>query len=311
MRYTRPSFYEMFSCIGSECRHNCCIGWEIDVDDDTAELYASVEGTLGKELREKISTEGERYFCMQPDGRCPFLNEQNLCRVILTLGEDALCDICALHPRFFNSYPGREEAGLGLCCEEAVRLLLTAPEGFCLIEEQDGEQAAEDEWTEYLAAIRKKLLAALSNESKPFSDRYMDCCAIMQSPALEFDPKSWVPFYRSLEQMDRAWGDVLKRLTAFELPVRWIDRLDMARYGRLFSCFLYRHFLTAKDGAEVKTHFAFCALSTAMIAALDTADPSQADEHIRLYSAEIEYSDENVERICTKLRERFDFDGGI
>ena len=69
MRYTRPSFYDSFSCIGEACKHNCCIGWEIDVDDETAELYASVGGGFGKELSEKIVNEGGRHFCLQPDGR--------------------------------------------------------------------------------------------------------------------------------------------------------------------------------------------------------------------------------------------------
>ena len=90
MRYVRPSFYDSFSCIGGACHHNCCIGWEIDVDDETADLYASIGGEFGNELSEKITSEGGRHFRLQPDGRCPFLNEHNLCRIILTLGEDAL-----------------------------------------------------------------------------------------------------------------------------------------------------------------------------------------------------------------------------
>ncbi len=31
----RPAYYKAFRCIGSDCTENCCIGWEIDVDEDS------------------------------------------------------------------------------------------------------------------------------------------------------------------------------------------------------------------------------------------------------------------------------------
>ena len=68
----RPSFYDRFFCKASRCRHNCCIGWEIDVDPETASVYQTVGGAFGKELAEKI-TQGEiPHFTLCPDGRCPF-----------------------------------------------------------------------------------------------------------------------------------------------------------------------------------------------------------------------------------------------
>lgn len=308
MRYVRPSFYDSFSCIGGACHHNCCIGWEIDVDDETADLYASIGGEFGNELSEKITSEGGRHFRLQPDGRCPVLNEHNLCRIILTLGEDALCDICALHPRFFNSFPGREEAGLGLCCEEAVRLLLHSPDGFRLVEEEDEEIDKTNEWTERLAEIRKEMLLELSAEDKSFSECLLNCCASVNISELSFDLKEWIPFSRSLERMDPVWDLMLDKMEEITCPNRWEEQISDPRYGRILSYFIFRHFLIAKDPSEAKTIFAFCALGTCLIAGLDWADPLRADEHVRLYSAEIEYSDENVERICTKLRERFAFD---
>ena len=131
----------------------------------------------------------------------------------------------------------------------------------------------------------------------------------MNIPGLTFDLKEWIPFFRSLERMDPAWDLSLDMLEEAILPEKWEEQITDPRYGRILSYFLFRHFLTAKDSLEAKSIFAFCALGTCLIAALDKADPIQADEHVRLYSAEIEYSDENVERICTKLREQFAFEG--
>ena len=37
-----PSFYPDFQCRASRCRHSCCKGWEIDIDEDTAEKYRTM-----------------------------------------------------------------------------------------------------------------------------------------------------------------------------------------------------------------------------------------------------------------------------
>ena len=143
MLFVRPDFYDEFHCLASACRHSCCVGWEIDVDEESLRRYQGTGGEIGRALRENIALEPTPHFRLASGERCPFLREDGLCRLILALGEDSLCDICALHPRFFNDYPDREEAGLGLCCEEAARLL-TAGEGHLrLVAWSDGEEEPE------------------------------------------------------------------------------------------------------------------------------------------------------------------------
>ncbi|MBP3686664.1 MAG: hypothetical protein J6J21_06505 [Clostridia bacterium] len=51
MKYVYPAFYPEFSCLADRCRHNCCIGWEIDIDPETQNLYDQVDGPLGNRLR--------------------------------------------------------------------------------------------------------------------------------------------------------------------------------------------------------------------------------------------------------------------
>ena len=34
-----PHIYGDFHCIATACKHNCCIGWEIDVDENAFEKY--------------------------------------------------------------------------------------------------------------------------------------------------------------------------------------------------------------------------------------------------------------------------------
>lgn len=33
MKYKVPSYYKDFKCIAGSCKHTCCEGWEIDVDE--------------------------------------------------------------------------------------------------------------------------------------------------------------------------------------------------------------------------------------------------------------------------------------
>ena len=124
-----PDFYDSFHCIGGKCPDNCCIGWELDIDDDTYEYYRSVQGPFGERLRENMSgaeksSESESVsFRLQVDGRCPFLNSENLCDICLELGPDALCRICTDYPRYSFEWGDTIEKSLTLSCPEAGRLL--------------------------------------------------------------------------------------------------------------------------------------------------------------------------------------------
>ena len=119
-----PDYYEQFSCIGSRCRDNCCIGWEIDIDQEALNFYRRTKGDMAERLAEGISMEPVPHFRTDERGRCVFLNQENLCDLYLNLGEETLCEICTNHPRFFHDCGGIQEKGLGIACEEAARLIL-------------------------------------------------------------------------------------------------------------------------------------------------------------------------------------------
>jgi hypothetical protein len=50
MKLVAPDYYEKFKCIADKCKHSCCIGWEIDIDEDTMDLYESIDGEFGEKL---------------------------------------------------------------------------------------------------------------------------------------------------------------------------------------------------------------------------------------------------------------------
>lgn len=129
----RPSYYHQFHCIGSDCTDNCCIGWEIDINEETLAQYQQVSGPFSKKLRDSIaiptSDSENAHFILDATQRCPFLNDKNLCEIFIQLGESQLCQICTDHPRFYTWLSNGREEGIGLCCEAAAKLILQ-PTGF-------------------------------------------------------------------------------------------------------------------------------------------------------------------------------------
>jgi lysine-N-methylase len=119
-----PRYYRAFSCIADRCRHSCCIGWEIDVDEQMLELYRSLSVGYGKTVAESIDEEDVPHFRLVAGDRCPHLDEQGLCRIIKSMGKGYLCEICREHPRFYHDTPRGKEVGVGMACEEAARLIL-------------------------------------------------------------------------------------------------------------------------------------------------------------------------------------------
>lgn len=115
-----------FECIGGECPDTCCAGWKVIIDENTHKKYLAVEGAFGDEIRKSIKTDerGICYFEMQKDSRCPFLNEENLCRVYRTLGPEAMCDTCQNYPRVVYQAGDILFAAISISCPEAGRMIL-------------------------------------------------------------------------------------------------------------------------------------------------------------------------------------------
>ena len=307
MQQIVPSYYAAFCCIGSACRHNCCIGWEIDIDPDTAAFYRTVSGELGCRLQTCIEyTDAVPHFRLDGNERCPFLNGDNLCDLILGLGEDRLCDISADHPRFRNELPGRTEIGLGLCCEEAARLILGTTEPTVFI----GDIETDDD----ILLLRDEVIALLQDRSRSLPERVdamlTRCGASLPPVPLE----EWASFLLTLERLEPTWTERLEELrdglssadqSGFDAHIA--ER--QTEYEQLLVYFIYRHLANASDAADAAARAAFAALAYRILHALGAVQWTKtgkftfADqvELARQFSAEIEYSDENLYYILDVL----------
>lgn len=176
MSITYPKYYEEFVCKASSCTDNCCIGWEINIDPKTAESYRHITGKLGEKLQKSVITKNGQSCFQRKQERCAFLNEQNLCEIILTLGENSLCEICQEHPRFHNEYGTIRESGLGLCCEEAARLHFASPEPIAFItkaEEAPFPPSKDSDlfWTDAVRTARETAFSLLQNRDYSIAER--------------------------------------------------------------------------------------------------------------------------------------------
>ncbi|MDO4530567.1 MAG: flagellin lysine-N-methylase [Bacillota bacterium] len=313
MKWIAPDYYRDFQCIADQCRHSCCIGWVIDVDPDTLAYYQTITGKLGKRLQDGIDAQGETaHFILGEGERCPFLNQTGLCDLITELGEEALCQICTDHPRYRNFYSDRTEIGLGLCCEAAGALILRKKEKteLILLEEDDGGEALEDADASLLE-WRAELIALAQDRRICVADRAEN---ILQAAELQL-PKDtvaeWAEIYLGLERLEETWTERLQELRDTETSA--VPVLDGAEweiaFEQLLVYFLYRQLPFALDDGEYEGRAAFAVLSYKIICQMcyvhavlhGKIELENLVEIARQYSAEIEYSDENVEALLDAI----------
>ena len=305
-----PSYYRQFACIAGACRHSCCIGWEIDIDPESLGRYQRMGGELGERLHSNINREGET-ACFRLKGkeeRCPFLNEDGLCDLILTQGEGILCQICTDHPRFRSFFTGRTEIGLGLCCEAAGRLILGWKEPIRLeIADDDGKEETPEPQERALLSLRERLFAVAQNRSLKVEERVEQLLAFAGASAEDFDWSEWADFLLSLERLDEAWTKALEQLRGAPACIpplsQWQTEME-----QLLVVLLYRHLPGALEDGDLRGHLLLLVLLWLIAAKL--CDMQKADalddlvEICRLCSSELEYSEENIREILDELNRR-------
>lgn len=303
MKLIAPDYYNNFYCIADKCRHSCCVGWEIDIDKETLEFYNGISGDFGERLRSNIAFDrSTHHFKLSKDERCPMLNDCGLCDIISELGEDALCNICADHPRFRNFLNDRTELGLGLCCEAAARLILTKKDKIYLCElEDDGVVDGIDLWDSILLSERRRLIEIAQDRSIPVEHRAQKILYIANARLPLKSLPEYLLIYSKLERLDPEWDRTLSRLN--EPKTYDVNRLETA-FEQLLVYFLYRHIPSAKDKSEFAGYTAFAVLSYKIIKAVCERTGDDIDtlcEIARAYSCEIEYSEENTRAIVDLL----------
>ena len=284
-----PSYYDNFACKASHCRHSCCLGWEICLDEETYRKYLGY-GKGYSEYIERIDG-GGRIIANSEDGRCPFLLKNGLCKIICDRGECDISEICREHPRFYNEIGGDIECGLGVVCEAAADLIINCrdanPYYDCI-----SESGA-------FYAQRRRIIEVMLDSSLTLDE---SIGAVKNKyPSLKgtgniFD---WAEFLSSLEALEDDWhGDLLSiadKTQKFES-----GEFDIY-FKRIAAYLLYRHTADADGEKGFTARVGFALLGVEIIRALFEKSDSRNVEKLldiaRRYSSEIEYSEENTDAV--------------
>lgn len=289
MKLYAPSYYKKFKCIADKCDHSCCIGWEIDIDPVTLEKYNKLKGGYGSVILGSIVTDGTPHFKLGEGDRCPHLNENGLCNVILELGEDHLCDICREHPRFYN-FTDVAEVGIGMSCTEAARIILSSPDYAEM--ECVGESDCEPDLIDFNGrAYREDIYRILTDRSRDYSERLNE---IYRKYGISVgDDGVLLEALGSMEYLDDSHRDQFMKYSM----ERRADGND-EYLERFLAYFIYRHCTEAFDPDDFRSRLAFCLFCERLFSSLIVSENASSLSDIsvlaRIISEEIEYSYENT-----------------
>ena len=170
MQYTVPHYYKKFTCLSGDCPDTCCAGWQIQIDPVSLKKYRKTEGPLGARLHNEIDWE-ESCF-RQYNGRCAFLNEENLCDLYTEGGgEKAFCRTCRTYPRHIEEFEGLREISLSLSCPAAARLILECQEPVRFLHKKNDKEENEPDFDYLLFTkltdARALIFHILQDRSRP------------------------------------------------------------------------------------------------------------------------------------------------
>ena len=289
MKLYAPRYYKDFKCIADRCPHSCCIGWEIDVDEDTLEKYKRLNNSYANAILNSISTEPNPHFMLAEHDRCPHLDERGLCKIILNAGEDRLCDICREHPRFYN-FTSIAEVGIGMSCPEAARIILSSPD-YADIEEIGCVEAEQNDIDFDGRADRNEIYRILHDTNDSYLER-LD--KIYRNYSIDpGDDSEWLEKLDSLEYLDPDHKKLFLNYASTRRPIGNDDCLE-----RFLAYLIYRHCTEAFDTEDLRERLSFCLFCERLLASLIFCTGAESLQDVielaRIISEEIEYSNDNT-----------------
>lgn len=192
MEYTYPQFFYDFQCEASACSDTCCAGWGIAIDKVSLKKYGKYPGFFGNRLKNSIDWENHSFE--QYNGRCAFLNDENLCDIYSEAGPQMLCKTCTRYPRHYEEYENLREISLSLSCPAAARLILGTEEKMTFV--SSCRETPEEEYEEFdfflftkLQEIRDYLFQVIQNRELSIEMRMALILAVTHDLQKRIDKK--------------------------------------------------------------------------------------------------------------------------
>lgn len=313
-------YYHEFRCLAGACPHSCCEKWEVVLDEESVARYSGVEGALGEKLRAAMTVDedGDTCFALH-GGRCPFLDEENLCEIHRCMGEEATSITCREHPRFTEDYGAFCEITLSASCPEANRLLLGSDAPLTFLETvTEAPEEEGDPWLSRLLPMRMSMIATLQNRDLPLRRRLAEFLALAQEEQKKLDEELEEPLAEAegiAEETAPFFPGVLRVLASLEiLEEDWISLLQAAEatkgvpvpealLERVAVYASFRYLLKTVNDGDLLSRAKLVVLMTLVAERL--AAVCGLSEALRRFSCEIEHSEENLEQLLYACGVRF------
>ena len=311
MKVYKPTYFDTFRCVASDCPDSCCQEWGVQVDEASAAFYRNLPGDLGDRLRQVLVEEDGETVMTIENRRCPMWRQDGLCRIQAELGHDALCKTCRDFPRLTHDYGDFVEMGLELSCPEAARLILADTAGDMAVTDTEGGEPADydTEAMEILKATREYALSLLSDPAyTPNQALALLLVYGYQAQQLldgdeppEFDPELILEQVSGIAKPAKT-EDMFRFLETLEiLTPQWADRLRnpgvplawTAEFRALARYFVQRYWLQAVSDYDLVCRVKLGVISCLVIRNLggDLLQTAQS------YSKEIENDADNIDAI--------------
>lgn len=239
-----PEYFYNFSCIGASCEDTCCAGWDIIVDKETFEKYnalpkSNIKDELKKNVKknkENITFSNFAQVHMDDKKRCSFLTGEGWCKIHTILGNEYLCNTCAIYPRTLNQVDGQVEKSLTTSCPEAARLILLNKEGINFIEDEEDayskglmNMVIQTNDKPFFWALRIYAIQILQNRNQSIEKRLIILGLFFQK-LLSFPEQEWIIH---LEKLTKQYEDMLmdnsQNRLIDELPKNLSFQMNMAK----------------------------------------------------------------------------------
>lgn len=105
MYYRQPRYFNDFQCVGGTCPNSCCIGWRIDWTQEEIDKVKNAPDcspelkSLCEKSFEYNTDTGKNNIILGDKERCPFLTNDDFCRIQRELGVAFLSHTCTIYPR--------------------------------------------------------------------------------------------------------------------------------------------------------------------------------------------------------------------
>ncbi len=297
------NYYPYFQCIASECKHTCCAGWEMDIDEQTLNIYKRDNSPFCQSLKTGVNFK-KSTFKSGKNGRCAFLNQKNLCDIIINLGQGALCQVCRDHPRFRSFSPDKILMGLGFCCEQATKIILSFKDKILpTLTSDDGNAETLSFIQQSVLEFSNKAICLIQDRTVDVNQRIINLLALCNARIEDGDYSKILKKFFSLERLGKSWTSRLK--SAKKRVIIPHTDANLAHYAEQFLVNnFYRHLFDAEDATWVRAKAIACVFGWWTINNLFEIEKTESSDNLTLiidivreYSAEVEYSQKNLDKL--------------